>query len=147
MDNKLKTKTRLAAIQLVSQQLVNKQDIEIIKEDFDKHYRNTIISDSTEKVEYNVNFLSKLIYFFKLIDQKIISEEINNIIKFDRQFENWDTINKAIILVAISELRNSDKERMKIILNDYIEVSKSFVSLKETKLINSILDKLINEKK
>ena len=30
MDNKLKTKTRLAAIQLVSQQLINNQDIEII---------------------------------------------------------------------------------------------------------------------
>ena len=147
MDNKLKTKTRLAAIQLISQQLINKQNIELIKEDFDKHYRNTIINDSKEKVEYNVNFLSKLISFFKLIDQKILSEEINNIIKFDRQFKNWDTINKAIILVAISELRNSDKEKMKIILNDYIEVSKSFVSLKETKLINLILDKLINENK
>ena len=43
MDNKIKSKTRLAAIQLVSQQLINKQDIELIKEDFDKHYRNTII--------------------------------------------------------------------------------------------------------
>ena len=147
MDNKIKSKTRLAAIQLVSQQLINKQDIELIKEDFDKHYRNTIINDSKEKVKYNVNFLSKLISFFILIDRKIISKEINNIIKFDRQFENWDTINKAIILVAISELRNSDKEKMKIILNDYIEVSKSFVSLKETKLINLILDKLINENK
>ena len=147
MDNKIKSKTRLAAIQLVSQQLINKQDIELIKEDFDKHYRNTIINDSKEKVEYNVNFISKLISFFKLIDQKKISEEINNIIKFDRQFENWDTINKAIIFVAIRELRNSDKEKMKIILNDYIEISKSFVSLKETKLINLILDKLINEKK
>ena len=145
MDNKIKSKTRLAAIQLVSQQLINKQDIELIKEDFDKHYRNTIINDN--KIEYNVNFLSKLINFFKLIDQKIISQEINNIIKFDRKFDNWDTINKAIILVAISELRNSDKEKMKIILNDYIEVSKSFVSLKETKLINLILDKLINENK
>ena len=147
MDNKIKSKTRLAAIQLVSQQLINKEDIELIKEDFDKHYRNTIINDSKEKVKYNVNFLSKLISFFILIDQKIISKEINNIIKFDRQFENWDTINKAIILMAISELRNSDKEKMKIILNDYIEVSKSFVSLKETKLINLILDKLINENK
>ena len=147
MDNKIKSKTRLVAIQLVSQQLINKQDIELIKEDFDKHYRNTIINDSKEKVEYNINFLSKLISFFILIDQKIISKEINNIILFDRQFENWDTINNAIILVAISELRNSDKEKMKIILNDYIEVSKSFVSLKETKLINLILDKLINDNK
>ena len=86
------------------------------------------------------------ISFFILIDQKIISKEINNIIKFDRQFENWDTINKAIIFVAISELRNSEKDKIIIILNDYIEISKSFVALKETKLINSILDKLINEK-
>ena len=48
--------------------------------------------------------------------------------------------------MTISEIRNSEKEKIKIILNDYIEISKSFVSHKETKLINSILDKLINEK-
>ena len=44
-------------------------------------------------------------------------------------------------------LRNSEKEKIKIILNDYIEISKSFVNLKESKLINAILDKLLNEKK
>ena len=42
-----------------------------------------------------------------MIDIKNISEEINTIIKFDRKFEKWDTINKAIILVTISELINS----------------------------------------
>jgi len=147
MDNKLKTKTRIAAIQLVSQQLINNQDIESLKEDFDKHYRNTIIENNSDIVKYNVNFLSKLVEFFKTINLQKISEEINNLIKFDREFEKWDTTNKAIILVAISELRNSGKEKMKIILNDYIEISKSFLVLKETKLINSILDKLINEKK
>ena len=147
MDNKLKSKTRLAAIQLVSQQLVNNQDIESIKDDFDKYYRNTEIDNTSEKIQYNVNFLSKLVGYFKTINSQDISQEINNLIKFDRKFEKWDTINKAIILIAISELRNSEKKKIKIILNDYIEVSKSFVSLKETKLINSILDKLINEKK
>ena len=40
MNNKMKSKTRLAAIQLLSQQLVNNQDIELLKDDFDKHYRN-----------------------------------------------------------------------------------------------------------
>ena len=49
--------------------------------------------------------------------------------------------------MTISEIRNSEKEKIKIILNDYIEISKFFVSDKETKLINSILDKLINEKR
>ena len=147
MDNKIKTKTRLAAIQLVSQQLVINQDIENIKEDFDKHYLNTKIDNTSEKIEYNVNFLSKLVNYFKTIDIENVSEEINKLIKFDRKFEKWDTINKAIVLVAVGELRNSEKEKIKIILNDYIEISKSFVNLKATKFINAILDKMINAEK
>ena len=145
MDNILKSKTRLAAIQLVSQQLVNNQDIESIKDDFDKHYRNTKIDNASEKIEYNINFLSKLVNYFKIIDIKNLSEEINNLVKFNRKFEKWDTINKAIVLVAIGELRNSEKNKIKIILNDYIEISKSFVTLQEKKFINAILDKMINE--
>ena len=147
MDNKIKTKTRLAAIQLVSQQLVINQDIETIKDDFDKHYRNTQLDNTSEKIEYNVNFLSKLVNYFKTIDIENVSEEINKLIKFDRKFEKWDTINKAIVLVAVGELRNSEKEKIKIILNDYIENSKSFVNLKATKFINAILDKMINAEK
>ena len=147
MDNKIKTKTRLAAIQLVSQQLVINQDIETIKDDFDKYYRNTQLDNTSEKIEYNVNFLSKLVNYFKTIDIENVSEEINKLIKFDRKFEKWDTINKAIVLVAVGELRNSEKEKIKIILNDYIEISKSFVNLKATKFINAILDKMINAEK
>ena len=147
MDNKLKSKTRLTAIQLVSQHLVNDQDIESIKDDFDMHYRNTVIDNDLDKIQYNVNFLSKLVDYYKKINKLYISEEIDNLINFDREFNKWDTINKAIILVAISEMRNCEKEKIKIILNDYIEISKSFVNLKETKLINAILDKLPNEEK
>ena len=145
MNNKLKSKTRLAAIQLVSQHLINNQDIEYIKDDFDKYYRNTIIDEGSEKIEYNLSFLSKLLSFFKTTDLKTLSKEINLKIKFDRKFEKWDNIIQAIILISISEIRNSSKEKIKIILNDYIEISKSFVNINETKLINSILDKLINE--
>ena len=143
MDNKLKTKTRLAAIQLVSQQLINNQDIEIIKDDFDKYYRNTKIDKSSEKIEYNINFLSKLVSYYKKINSKKISQEINSLITFERKFEKWDTINKAIMLVAISELKYSNNFKDKIILNDYLEISKSFVNLKDTKIINAILDKFI----
>ena len=146
MNNKLKSKTRLAAIQLVSQHLINNQDIEYIKDDFDKYYRNTIIDEGSEKIEYNLIFLSKLISYFKITNFKTLYKEINSKIKFDRKFEKWDNIIQAIILISISEIRNSSKEKIKIILNDYIEISKSFVNINETKLINSILDKLINEK-
>ena len=147
MDNKLKSKTRLAAIQIVSQHLVNNQNIEEIKNDFDNYYRNTIIDNTSEKIQYNINFLSELISYYKTINFNILSKEINSLIKFDRIFEKWDTIVQAVILIAIGELRNSQKDKIIIILNDYIEISKFFVNLKETKLVNSILDKLINEKK
>ena len=143
MDNKLKSKTRLAAIQLVSQQLINNQDIENIKDDFDKYYRNTKIDKSSEKIEYNINFLSKLVNDYKKINLINISQEINDLITFDRKFEKWDTVNKAILLVAISELNNSKKIKYKIILNDFLEISKLFVNLKDTKIINAILDKFI----
>ena len=143
MDNKLKSKTRLAAIQLVSQHLVNDEDIEFIKDDFNVYYRNTKIDTSSDKIKYNINFLSKLVNYYKKINIKNISQEINNLITFDRKFEKWDTVNKAILLVAISELNNSKNIKYKIILNDYLEISKSFVKLKDTKIINAILDKFI----
>ena len=143
MDNKLKSKTRLAAIQLVSQQLINNQDIKNIKDDFDKYYRNTKIDKSSEKIEYNINFLSKLVNYYTKINMINIYQEINDLIIFDRKFEKWDTINKAILLVAISELKYSKNIKYRIILNDYLEISKSFVNLKDTKIINAILDKFI----
>jgi N utilization substance protein B len=143
MDNKLKSKTRLAAIQLVSQQLINNQDIKNIKDDFDKYYRNTKIDKSSEKIEYNINFLSKLVNYYEKINIINIYQEINDLISFDRKFEKWDTINQAIMLVAISELKYSKNIKYRIILNDYLEISKSFVNLKDTKIINAILDKFI----
>ena len=143
MDNKLKSKTRLVAIQLVSQQLVNNQDIELLKDDFDKHYRNTKIDNSSEKIKYNINFLSILVNYYKKINKKNIYQEINDLVTFDRKFEKWDTINKAILLVSISELKYSKNLKHKIILNDYLEISKSFVNLKDTKIINAMLDKFI----
>ena len=147
MQNIIKSKTRLVAIQLLAQHLINNENIDILKNDFDKNYRNTILADGLEKVQYNINFLSKIIKSYKKIDFDLTAKKINNIISFDRKFEKWDTINQAIILISFSEICSSDKKNLKIILNDYIEISKSFVTTKETKLINLILDKLLSDKK
>ncbi len=146
MNNIIKFKTRMTAIQLVSQQLIDYKDINLIKDDFDKYYKNTVIYENSDKIQYNDAFLLKLISFYKKTNFQDLSNEINNIITFNRKFEKWDNITKSIILVSISELRNSKKEKIKIILNDYLDISKSFVNIKETKIINSILDKLIHDK-
>ena len=146
MNNIIKFKTRMTAIQLVSQQLIDYKDINLIKDDFDKYYKNTVIYENSDKIQYNDAFLLKLISFYQKTNFLDLANEINNIITFNRKFEKWDNITKSIILVSISELRNSKKEKIKIILNDYLDISKSFVNIKETKIINSILDKLIHDK-
>ena len=146
MDNKLKFKTRLTAIQLIYQHLVSNENIDKIKDDFETHYRNKIVGEELYKFEFNINFLNNLIENIRKTFLRDLYKEIDKLIVFNRKFENWDTINKAIIIVAVSELRNSNKVKSKIILNEYINLSKSFVTLQETKLINSILDKLIYKK-
>ena len=89
MDNKIKSKTRLAIIQYIFLVLSRKNDdSEKIKEEFDNYfYGKTFsnISDNNEfEISYNKIFFSKLsdnfIKFYKTGD---ISKNLNNYIDFD----------------------------------------------------------------
>ena len=45
----------------------------------------------------------------------------------------------------MTELKITDRNKFKIVLNDYLNISKSLVSQKETKLINAIIQKYIDK--
>ena len=153
MDNKLKTKTRLAIIQYIFLVLSRKNDdLENIKEEFDNYFYGktfSYISDNNEfEIDYNKNFFSKLSdNFIKFYNTEDISKNLNNYIDFDRKFEKWDLINQAIIISILSELSFTVKEKIKIVLNDYLNVAKNFVPLNEVKMINAVIDKYLNDKK
>ena len=152
MDNKLKSKTRLTNIQLIFQHISTKDDIDVIIENFDKYYKNSSIENFSSKkkikFEFNTNFLIKLNNYYKeYVNLNDYLIKINSFITFDRKFEKWNLINQSIILAAISELINTEESKLKIVLNDYLNISKNFISLNEVKIINAILDKFINEKK
>ena len=153
MDNKIKSKTRFAIIQYIFLVLSRKNDdLEKIKEEFDSYfYGKTFsnISDKNEfKLNYNRNFFLKLSEnFIKFYKSEDISKNLNVYIKFNRDFQKWDLINQAIIISILSELSITAKEKIKIVLNDYLNVAKSFVSLNEVKMINAIIDKYLNDRK
>jgi len=152
MDNKLKSKTRLTNIQLIFQHISTNDDIDAIRENFDKYYKNSSIENFSSKkkikFEFNTNFLIKLNNYYKeYVNLNDYLIKINSFITFDRKFEKWNLINQSIILAAISELTNTEESKLKIVLNDYLNISKNFLSLNEVKIINAILDKFINEKK
>ena len=149
MQNYTKSQTRLAFVQYIFQnEFLNKVSTESI-EDFQKHFYDTniaIIDEKKEfKLKFNKNFLNRLFYSFKNnIDKNIIIEDLNQFIDINRKFEKWDNILKSIMFAIIAELLITEKNKFKIVFNDYLNISKSLVSQKETKLINAIIQKYID---
>jgi len=152
MEIQIKSKTRLTNIQVIFQHISTKEDLNVIMENFDKYYKNSFIENFSNKkkikFEFNTNFLIKLNnYYREYIQTNDYLLKINSLINFDSKFEKWNLINQSIILAAISELEYTEESKLKIVLNDYLNISKNFVNLSEVKTINAILDKFINEKK
>ena len=150
MQNYTKSQTRLAFIQYIFQnEFLNTDSLESI-DDFQKHFYDTniaIIDEKKEiKLKFNKNFLNRLFSSFKNnIDKKNITEDLNSFIDINRRFEKWDNILKSIIFAIIAELLVTEKNKFKIVFNDYLNISKSLVSQKETKLINAIIQKYIDK--
>ena len=92
--------------------------------------------------------LKKLVnYYTDHVDLKSLYNLINTHIDFNRKFEKWDLINQSILIAAFSELKNTENTKSKIILNNYLDISKSFINQSDVGMINAVLDKLINDKK
>ena len=150
MQNYIKSQTRLAFVQYIFQnEFLNTDSLESI-DDFQKHFYDTniaIIDEKKEiKLKFNKNFLNRLFSSLKdNIDKKNIIEDLNGFIDINRRFEKWDNILKSIIFAIIAELLITEKNKFKIVFNDYLNISKSLVSQKETKLINAIIQKYIDK--
>ena len=152
MNNLMKSKTRLTFIQIIFENLSTKNDIFEIFNTFNINYKSTHVDNFFDKkkikFEFNSNFLKKLIsYYNDYTKSNNYLDSINKFINFDRNFEKWDIINKSIFLAALSELNNIEDNKFKIVLNDYLNISKSFIEDKEIGIINAVLDKMIYEKK
>ncbi len=152
MQNFTKSQTRLAFIQYIFQSEFEKIETSNSIEEFQKYFYNSNISIIGEKKEFrlrfNKNFLKKLLEnYTKNFDKNYIINRLNNYIDSKRKFQNWNTVLKCLIIAIISELQITEEEKNKILLNDYINIAKSLVSLKETKLLNAIIQKYIDEKK
>ena len=152
MHNQIKTNTRLAFIQFIFSSLFSNSSIENSSIEFEDYFYNLPVSSMEQskvsKINFNKNYFKKLtLNYGEFIKKNDLNRFINPFISFDRKFENWDPINKSIILSILSELEITNKEKVKILLNDYLNISKSFIPKKEIAMINAITDKYINEKK
>ena len=153
MQNQIKTNTRLAFIQFIFSTFFSNNKIIDEKEDFQNYfYKLSVPSIEKDKKEillnFNKNFFNKLsLVYNEYVKKNDVNKLVNSMINFDRKYNEWNTINKSIILAIFSEIEITKKEKIKIIINDYFNISKSLISKKELGMINAITDKYINEKK
>ncbi len=150
MQNYIKSQTRLAFVQYIFQSEFLDSHIEEGIDDFKEHFYESNISNINEKKEFklkfNKNFLDKLHKNYqKNFDKKNVIKDLNNFIQIKRKFETWDIVLKSLLFAIISEFKITEKNKIKIVLNDYLNISKSLVSNKETKLINAIIQKYLDK--
>ena len=101
-------------------------------------------ADHHFKVRPDEKFLAKIIAgVFENLDA------IDTIIKRNLS-ENWskermDNVMMALLRSAVFELSSSQKLPFKVIINEYIDIARSFFNDKETAFVNGILDKIARE--
>ena len=152
MQNSIKTETRLSFIQFIFSSFFSNSTVEENISEFENYfYKLSIPSIKKNKdinINFNKNFFKKLTTSYaQFIKYQNIEDIINSLIKFDRKYKNWDQINQSIILSIFSELEITKKEKVKIVINDYINISKTLIPKKDLGMINAITDKYLSEQK
>ena len=152
MQNFIKSQTRLAFVQYIFQSLI--LDINTIESnrDFQENFYDTNIAVIGEKKKFNLKFNKNLFnklsdFYINQFNKKKIIEQLNQNITSERKFKNWDRVVKSLIYAIIIELNITENNKIKIVINDYLNIAKSLVTPKETNLINAIIQNFIDEKK
>ena len=134
-----KSSARLFAVQILFEMEINGKKINNILERLTDEYLIEISRlNKTEKADR-----SHLIKILKGVtkSQKDIDLNINdNLIGWS--LSRIDTVSRAILRSALYELRECNDIPVKVIINEYIEISKSFFEGDEPNFINGILDKI-----
>lgn len=134
-----KSSARLFAVQILFEMEINGKKINSILERLTDEYLIEISRlNKTEKADKN-----HLIKILKGVtkNQKDIDLNINdNLIGWS--LSRIDSVSRAILRSALYELRECNDIPVKVIINEYIEISKSFFEGEEPNFINGILDKI-----
>ena len=134
-----KSSARLFAVQILFEMEINGKKINSILERLTDEYLIEISRlNKTEKADKShlIKILKGVIKNQKDIDLNIK----DNLIGWS--LSRIDSVSRAILRSALYELRECNDIPVKVIINEYIEISKSFFEGEEPNFINGILDKI-----
>ena len=140
MSKKSKSLTRLVIVQALYQM----------------EMAGTDVTDIINSLEDRLIFDNNFDYLISDINKKLLTDIINGVIDNQSQIDsliennlssNWkfnrlDKILKAILRAAVYEVSYKLETPLKVIINEYIDITHAFYSQKEPEFINAILDKI-----
>jgi len=131
---------RLVLVQSLYQMEIAGTDVNEIVDSLN----NRIIFDTSEDIlinDINKSLFSNLIN--EIVEKQIkIDNEIKKFLSDDWDFNRLDKILIAILRSAFYEIMFQSNTPYKVIIDEYVEISHSFFSGKESNFTNAILDKL-----
>lgn len=133
-----KGKSRLAAIQICySHDITKEEDIDALILSYMQHYNDAELEE--KEVEPDLKFLKKLV---RGVQRQV--EELDGLIA-EHLGEKWaverlDGVMRALLRVAVFELKEFQKTGLKTVVNEYIMIAKGFFNEQEVGFVNGILD-------
>lgn len=141
--NLSKTLSRLAAVQTCFQSFYDNNSLNITASEFNKYRFKKLLDNDNIKLDYDKNYFNDIIFYVENFKSNYNSNDFFSKFLFSkRPYERLDLITKAILIVGSSEILNNKNVNIKIIINDYIEIAKSFLEKPEVSMINAILDNI-----
>lgn len=136
-----RTLSRLSGIQAIYQKNQTDENILTIVSQFENYHFSPLVLQTSVQPDYAL-FCS----ICKGVDKNytFLKEKIVNYMNENWQFDRLPQLSISILLCAIYEIFFEQTPK-KVIINEYISLSKSFLDLKETQFINAILDKIVKD--
>ena len=134
-----KSSARLFAVQILFEMEINGKKINNILERLTDEYLIEI-SRLNKKEKADKNHLNKILKGVTKNQKDIDTDIKDNLIGWS--LSRIDSVSRAILRSAFYELRECNDIPVRVIINEYIEISKSFFEGEEPNFINGILDKI-----
>ena len=129
-----RVKARQNTVQALYQWLITNKDLDEVIAEFENDKYKLAKTD----VDYFRSLLKGTITYHEELDAKIIN-------LLDRPIEELDTIERAILHIGCYELEYHNDIPWKSVINESVELAKTFGAEDSYKYINGVLDKVAKE--
>ena len=138
-SHKKKSAARLLGVQILFEMEINGKNTKTVIKRLTKSYLKEISELNNDEVS-DKGYLIKILNGVSLHQEKIDKDIIENL-------NNWtlsriDSVSRAILRSACFEIHECLDVPPKVIINEYVNISKSFFNDKEPNFINGILDSI-----